>query len=106
MSDFTAIRDAMRPQTQGLRLGVVEKVLDPARLVVRFSSGALRRVYVNGNAMPAVGTDVLCARRGPCGARARRQTHNHDHRLRRAESEEKKASGGLRDKASGGSRTF
>lgn len=59
MSDFTAIRDAMRPKTQGLRLGVVEKVLDPARLVVRFSSGALRRVYVNGNAMPAVGTDVL-----------------------------------------------
>ena len=59
MSDFTAIRDSMRPRTQGLRLGVVEKVLDPARLVVRFSSGALRRVYVNGNAMPAVGTDVL-----------------------------------------------
>lgn len=45
MSELKQLQDLLRPASEGKRLGIVESVLDSARIVVRLSSGARRRVY-------------------------------------------------------------
>lgn len=45
MNDLKSLRSLLDSGTPGLRLGTVESVLDAARIVVRFSTGARRKVY-------------------------------------------------------------
>lgn len=54
-----ALLGAPAKEDAGLRLAEVHSVLDHARVVVRFPSGALRRVYAHGWSAARPGATVL-----------------------------------------------
>ncbi len=61
MDDFTTLRDLLgsRDTNSIKRLAEVHLVLDTSRVVVRFSSGALRKVHCTGITPPNLGATVL-----------------------------------------------
>ena len=61
MDDFTTLRDLLgsRDRNNIKRLAEVHLVLDASRVVVRFSSGALRKVHCTGITPPRPGATVL-----------------------------------------------